>query len=359
MQALKHRGRTPQFRASNGDVLRGSIAEIDYWRVGGIDQWVMIRGESLKNPLLVFLHGGPGFSEMRFFRRFNAPLERGFTVVQWDQRGSGKSFDSGIPRSSMTVEQFIADLDEVVERACQRTGQNKVTIFGHSWGSALGVLYADRFPHKVAAYVGSGQIGDALAGDKASYAFALEEAERQGNRKVLAKLRAIGPPPYSATNLWAERTALQRLEGNLRPRTLWGLARTILGGQESSILDLPNLLRGFRFSIDAMCAETSLLNLIEAVPALSMPVFFFLGRRDRWVPCESSVAYFDVLDAPEKKLVWFENSGHEPFVDEPDKFNHSMLVLVRPAATAELIDGSGVGGGVGGAAPSRHSSRRL
>jgi pimeloyl-ACP methyl ester carboxylesterase len=119
----------------------------------------MIRGESRTNPPLILLYGGPGLSETPFFRRFNAPLEKTFTVVYWDQRGSGKSFDRKIPRASMTVEQFIVDLDELVEAVLDRVGRKKVTILGHSWGSALGVLYAARFPEKVAAYVGTAQVG--------------------------------------------------------------------------------------------------------------------------------------------------------------------------------------------------------
>lgn len=107
---MRHRGRTPSFRTTTGEIVPGSIAEIGYQRLGGIDQWVMIRGENLTNPPLIHLHGGPGFSETRLFRHFNAPLEESFTVVYWDQRGAGKSFARNIPRSSMTVEQFIADL---------------------------------------------------------------------------------------------------------------------------------------------------------------------------------------------------------------------------------------------------------
>ncbi len=328
---MKHLGRTPQFRGPKGEILPGSIAEISYLRLGGLDQWVMIRGESLQNPPLVLLYGGPGLSEMRFFRHFNAPLEKSFTVVYWDQRGSGKSFDRKISRSSMTVEQFIADLHELVEAVCKRVGKYKVAIFGHSWGSALGVLYAARFPEKVAAYAGSGQIGDWPAGESSSYAFALAEAQRLNNRKALKKLRAIGPPPYSASSLWTERTWLQRFEGQLGARALWNMGRVVFGGPESSIFDLPNLLRGFRFSLDAMWAEVSTLNLMTLVPALQMPVFFFLGRRDHWVPPENSVAYFDALTAPSKRLVWFEESGHEPFVDESAKFNAAMAELVRPA----------------------------
>lgn len=334
---MKHLGKTPPFCSPQGELLPGSIAEINYLCLGGLDQWVMLRGESVTNPPLILLHGGSGFTEMRLFRHFNAPLEKRFTVVYWDQRGTGKSFDRRIPRSSMTVEQFIADLDELVDAVCKRVVQNKVAIFGHSWGSALGVLYAARFPQKVAAHVGSGQCGDWPAAESASYAFALAEAERRNNRKALKELRAIGPPPHTPSSLWTERTWLQRFEGQLSGKALWNIGRIVLGGPESSIFDLPNLLRGFRFSLDAMWAEVSGLNLLKLVPALQMPVFFFLGRRDHWVPPEISVVYFDLLTAPSKKVVWFEESGHEPFVDEPARFNAAMVELVRPGlGTAEF-----------------------
>jgi pimeloyl-ACP methyl ester carboxylesterase len=327
---MKRLGSTRSFRGSKGEVVPGSIAEVSYLELGGVDQWVMMRGKSLTNPPLIILHGGPGFSDTSFFRWFNASLEQAFTVVYWDQRGTGRSFDSNIPKSSMTVEQFIADLDELVKIVCNRSGSEKVVIFGHSWGSALGVLYAERFPEKVSAYVGSGQIGDWPAGDSSSYAFALAEAERLNKRKIVKRLRAIGPPPHTVKSLFAERMCLQRIEGQWGAKALWTMGRIFLGGPESSIFDLPNILRGFRFSLDAMWAEVSTLNLIELVPTLQVPVFFFLGRNDHWVPPETSVAFFDLLTAPSKKLVWFEESGHEPFADEPTKFNASMVELVQP-----------------------------
>lgn len=130
---------------------------------------------------------------------------------------------------------------------------------------------------------------------------------------------------------------LNRLEGNLRPGIIWALLRMFIGKPEQSLLDLPNLMRGFRFSLDAMWNETSSIDLVKEVPALQMPVFFFLGRNDHWVPPDTSVAYFDALTAPSKQLVWFEKSGHEPFADEPAKFNSSMIELVRPIPDRELI----------------------
>jgi pimeloyl-ACP methyl ester carboxylesterase len=327
MQRLGH---TPPFRGQDGKPLADSIAEIAYHRLGGVDQWVMIRGESVDNPPLILLHGGPGFSETGFFRYHNASLEKSFTVVYWDQRGAGKSFDPDIPSDSMTVEQFITDLDELVEVVCKRLGKTAVVLFGHSWGSALGVLYAARFPEKVAAYVGSGQLGSSADAESASYTYALATAERRGKRKAVKKLREIGPPPYSTDSLFAERTLLQRMEGHLRPRALWKLLRMILASRESSLLEVPGTFRRFRTSHEMMWNEVSRLNLIELAPALKVPVLFFLGRKDRWVPPETSVAYFDVLAAPMKKLVWFEHSGHEPFADEPARFNSAMVELVRP-----------------------------
>jgi pimeloyl-ACP methyl ester carboxylesterase len=213
---------TRPFRAPDGEPLPGTIAESATMRLGGLDQWVMIRGENVSNPPLILLHGGPGMPESPFFRCFNAPLESAFTVVYWDQRGAGKSFDRCIPRSTMTVEQFVADLDELVDEVRTRLGKTKVVMLGHSWGSALGPLYAARFPEKVALYVGAAQIGDWAAGEKLSYAFALAEAERQGNRKMLEKLYAIGPPPHSTNSLFIERTCVAPRRKDARRATVEG-----------------------------------------------------------------------------------------------------------------------------------------
>jgi len=318
------------------DMPAAGIAEQGYRRLGGVDQWVMIRGEDLSNPPLICLHGGPGFSETWLQRYFNAVLEKSFTVVYWDQRGAGKSFHPNIATSSMTVEQFIADLDQLVDVVRARLGHSKVVIFGHSWGSALGVLYAARFPEKVSAYVGGAQIGDWAAAESASYALTLAKAQQLNNHKALKALRTIGPPPYAASSVFTERRWSQRLDGQVRPVALWNMARIALGGPESVLVNLLRTLRGFRFTMNAMWPDVSTLNLMKLAPTLRMPVFFFLGRRDHWVPPETSIEYFNALTAREKTLIWFERSGHEMFADEPDKFNRTMVELVRPAARGDL-----------------------
>ena len=331
---MNHRGRTPPFRGPDGKILPDSIAEISYLCLGGFNQWVMIRGENLANPILILLHGGPGFPEMRLFRAFNAALEQHYTVVYWMQRGTSKSFDRRMPASSLTIERFIADLEELVEMLRARFEKQKVVLYGHSWGSVLGVLYASRFPEKVAAYVGTGQIGEWAAFETASYVFVLAEAERRKHRKAIRELRAIGPPPHAFWDMVVERKWVTRFFGIVRGMSLWRFTRITLGGPEASILDLPNILQSQLVTPKAMWQELIGVNLIKAAPALRIPVFFFLGRQDRVVVPETSVAYFEVLQAPSKTLMWFDASGHEPPAEEPEKFNNLMVEMVRPVAVA-------------------------
>lgn len=160
----------------------------------------------------------------------------------------------------------------------------------------------------------------------------LAEAERLNNRKAVDKLRAIGrPPPYPVSSLFRERFWVNRLQGQTSTRASWTSEGCFCW---AGVVDLGSAQSGpvFRFTLNAMSTETSNVNLMKLVPALQMPVFFFLGRHDRWVPPEISVAYFNMLTAPSKTLAWFDESGHEPFVDEADKFNASMADLVRPVA---------------------------
>lgn len=321
---------TPPFRDKKNKIIKGSIAISKFLKLGGISQWVLVRGENIKNPLLVILHGGPGFSDTTFFRYFNSSLERKFTVVYWDQRGTGKSFHKSIPRSSMNVNQFVSDLDELVKWICKRVNKNKVTILGHSWGSLLGVLYAAKFPKKVSAYIGCAQIGDWSEGEMATYNYALLKAKQLNNLKAIKQLESIGPPPYDADAVFKERILVQELDGQMSIKTMASMGKMALRVKETSIFDLPGTISAFRFTMNAMWHEVSTLNLLKLVPVLKVPVFFFLGKKDHWVLPQTSKSYFNKLFAPVKKLVIFENSGHEPFVDEPEKFNKEMLDLVRP-----------------------------
>lgn len=315
-------------------MLAGSIAETAYLRIGGIDQWLMIRGESVANPVLVLLHGGPGSPETSLFRYFNSSLEKSFTLVYWEQRGAGRSYSRDLQDKDMTIERFVADLDELVDAITQKLSKKRVVILGHSWGSALGTLYAARHPEKVCAYVGTGQIGDLQASELSSYAFVLEEAKRRNNRRALKQLDAIGKPPYTSKSVGVQRRWLMRFVGLMRGKSFWQVFRVLRSSPESSLVLLPNMIRGVLFSLRTLWPQVSRLNLEIAAPELKMPVFFFIGRHDHQVAAETSAAYFAKLIAPAKELVWFEESAHMPPFEEADKFNAKLVELVAPAARA-------------------------
>lgn len=325
--------RTPLFRDPSGKFASGSIAEAGAWTIGGIDQWVMIRGRDAGNPLLVILHGGPGSSETALFRAFNADLEGAFTVVYWDQRGAGRSYAKSIPPESMTVDRFVADLDELVETLLKRFARRQVVLLGHSWGSVLGVLYASAFPAKVAAYVGTGQVADMAASEAASYAFVLARAEQRGHRKATQELRAIGPPPHTQKALMRQRRWLMAFGGAVAPGfSLPKLAWRALRTPEASLLDIPRLVQGSGFSIRYLWDTLMATDIGHDHRRFDMPVFFLLGRHDMQVVATVAADYFETIEAPHKALVWFENSGHFLPFEEPDRFNRVMIDQVRPFA---------------------------
>lgn len=194
------------------------------------------------------------------------------------------------------------------------------------------MLYAARFPEKNSVYVGAGQVGDWPASEVICYKFTLAKAERHGNRRALQQLRTLGAPPYCPEKLLVQRKWLTRFVGMVRGLSIWKSSQIILAGPESSLFDLANILRGTLFSTYTMWEEVSALNLMKTVPTLPVPVFVFLGRHDHVIAPETSVAYFDMLAAPSKEMVWFEESAHEPPFEEPAKFNSVMLELVRSLA---------------------------
>ena len=325
--------RPARLNGAKGHGPEDAIAEAGFWSIGGVDQWVMIRGRSLANPLLIILHGGPGSSETALFRSFNAGLEEAFTVVYWDQRGAGRSYSRSIPAQSMTIDRFVADLDELVDRVLARFVGRRIVLLGHSWGSMLGVLYASRFPAKIAAYAGVGQVADMAASEAASYAFVLARARERGRRQAVARLLAIGPPPHTLEQIGVQRRWLMALGGVLGPNL--SLAKLVWRGltsPEASPWDLVRMVEGSRFSLPPLWPELSAANLPRAVPRLEVPVFFLLGRLDMQVVSSVAAAYFEGLEAPHKELAWFETSGHMVPFEEPERFNRTLVETVRPFA---------------------------
>lgn len=325
---------TVPFTDARGRVVPGSVASMELVRIGGVNQCVWFRGSSTSNPPLILLHGGPGASESALFRRFNAELERHFLVVYWEQRGTGRSFNADIAPESMTITQLVRDLDEVVQLVRRRFHHDKVVLLAHSWGTVLGTLYAARHPERVAAYVGVAQIADMARGDHLSYAFAVAEARKRGNVAALLALQAIGPPPYPsvdarlAVGRWVERFG-GSFHANLSTgKLIWAALRT----DEADLVDLIQFGRGNRFSLERLHGELSQLDLTRSGRSFAVPVLFLLGRHDWQVPAVLAAQYFATIEAPLKRLVWFERSAHNPPFEEPEHFNSVLIREVKPLA---------------------------
>jgi proline iminopeptidase len=301
------------------------IASLENVRLGGVDQWIQIRGENRAKPILLFLHSGPGFPEMPF-SHVNAALEKEFVVVQWDQRGAGKSYSSSIPENSMTVDQFISDTHELTQLLLQRFGRAKLILVAHSWGSIVGALTVAKYPELFDAYVAISQAVDPPESERMMYRFALEAATKRENEKAAAELRRLGEPPYQS---FADYRTMKGWVHRFRDAGYSEIspskfARLALASPAYSWGDLARLLRGMRFSFSNLWQEVFYrTDLLKQAPKLEVPVYFLLGRHDRTVTASAAMAerYFNALDAPQgKHLVWFENSGHWPQLEEPEKF---------------------------------------
>lgn len=326
-------GSTPAFKDGNGRVIAGSVAEMQRIRLGGVEQSIVIRGRSADAPILIWLHGGPGMDETGMWRFYNAALEDHFLVVYWTQRGTGRSYERNIPASSMRIAQFVADLDQLIAMLRTRFKRQKVALMGHSWGTSIGVAYAQRHPENVSAYVGVGQVVNADEGERRSYQFTLDAARRSGNAAALAELQAIGPPPYSVAALVKQRGWLDAFGGAWhKPRTMPGLMWTSFQASEVTLYDGLKFTPGASFSLGALAAENAKVDWLRTATRFEMPVFILAGRFDRNTDADLQRTYFDRIVAPHKRFRWFEKSAHSPPFEEPAAFNAFVIDEVLPVA---------------------------
>ena len=317
------------------------LAVLEKVPVNETEQWVLIRSEDVANPVVLFLHGGPGASELTLMRKSTQPLERHFTVVNWDQRRAAKSFGAGRDRTKLTIEQFVDDVIDLSSYLAKRFGKEKILLVGHSWGSSIGVLAAAKRPDLFSGYVGIGQLSNVAEGDRISYEWTLEQARNARDGISVAKLTKIGPPPYTGKNWQSKFMTERRILGKFGGE-YYGSARgafdvvlaNLVFSTEYTLLDRINFFRGIVESSAALYPELAKTDLFAKVPALEVPVFFCLGRHDYEVPSVLSAKYFEALKAPRKELVWFESSSHMPSTEEKEKFNAFMIDTVRPVATA-------------------------
>jgi pimeloyl-ACP methyl ester carboxylesterase len=328
--------------------MRKAIVSLEKMKLGGIDQWISLRGRDIGNPILVYLHGGPGTPVMPLFRYHQEPLEDYFIVVQWEQRGAGKSFSWKIPKASMTIDQFISDLHDLIKILCKRFDKKKVYLMGHSWGSVFGIMTVQRYPHLFHAYIGVGQASSTIETEKRMYQFVLKRAKEFGDGKAVRVLEKIGPPfeemqpPYT-TFYKGGFLAKMRVYGLVAKYggiiyNVKGYSSLIRGffkylpllKPEYSVFDLLQIMQGNIFSARAMTRELLTVNLFEQVPELEVPVYILMGRHDYNWSAEHAKRYFDMLKAPQKEFTWFEKSAHAPNGEEPEKFNKILIEKVLP-----------------------------
>lgn len=309
---------SPLIRDEHGQVCADGIATLETIEIGGVPQWVLIRGQNRKNPVILFLHGGPGMPSMYLAHRFQRPLEKDFVVVQWDRRGAGKTFRKDTPPLSMSVTQEIADTVELVNLLRSRFGQSKVYLISHSYGTYLGMIVAQRFPELFHAYVGIGQLAYSEPRNRdVQDRWIREKAKETGNKKLLKQLDSNSPID--------RETWLFRFGGELfHKRSFTALLFIGLRSPEYSLMDALKVRKGVTFTHKNIRYDAIAGDLIDAIPRIVIPVYFFTGRHDYTDPFEYTEEYARRLEAPKKEIVWFDESAHFPFLEEPDKFAREM-----------------------------------
>lgn len=314
------------------------IDSVERIMLGGVEQWIALRSQDACNPILLFLHGGPGTAQISFSRKSQTRLEKEFLVVNWDQRGAGRSFRSSLKKDDMTIERFVLDAEELAESLLRRFGQKKLFLIGHSWGSIVGAYLADRRPDLLWAYVGIGQVVDMKRGEGLSYLFTLEEARKSKNQKAIRELEKIGEPPYrDLSAAGVQRKWLDAFHGATVKGSVLGIIAKNITLRDLRPLDTIRFVRGAMFSLGSLEEQQNKVDFLVDVPEIKVPVFFCCGRRDYNVPFELVVEYMDKLRAPCKEIVWFENSAHLPNFEESDAFQHFCLSKLRSLADTAAV----------------------
>jgi len=316
------------------------VERLEKVRIGGIDQWVSIRGTDRRNPVLLYIHGGPGYVSIPMSWWFSRGWEEYFTIVQWDQRAAGKTHlltDPATIAPTLTRERMIADAEEMAVWTRRELGKDKIFVLGHSWGSFLGLQLAQRHPEWVHAYIGVAQLIDGPENERRGWHFAMDAARRAGNAEAVRELEAIAP--YGAPgrtipmkDIYVERKWMGYYGGVMayrRDNKADGDLAEL--SPDYSDAEIGRIWEGNEFATPYLLPELLKLDL-TTIRKLAVPLILFEGRHDRTVNAEVSAAWFDTVEAPEKHLVWFEHSGHMPMTEEPGKFFLSLVRFARPIA---------------------------
>ena len=311
----------------------GGIAEARYVRLGGIDQWITIRGQRRDNPVLLFLHGGPGDVTTPWAYSVFAPWEAHFTVVQWDQRGAGKTLrrSGKAIAATLTLDRLASDGIELAEHLRALLRQDRITIVGHSFGSILGLRMAKARPDLFAAFVGTGQVGDNTRNEAVAYEALIARARAIGDARALAELTDAGPPSRrGGRGSGVQRTWANAFEG--ADRFLYGTLGQALVAPGGSVRDVNDAIEGQLFSGEHLVKQTARLGPADLGLAFEVPIFVFQGAEDFTTPTTLAREFVDRVQAPRKEFVAFEGGGHFAVFMHGDRFLRELIDRVRPLA---------------------------
>jgi pimeloyl-ACP methyl ester carboxylesterase len=307
------------------------INESRYVRIGGIDQWIQIRGQDVSNPVVLLLNGGPGASWIRVTQAF-LPWEKYFTLVQWDQRGAGRTYAANreTVAASMTMMQMTSDAIEVIDYLRTHLKKDKIILLGHSWGSILGIHVAQQRPNFLYCFVGTGQVASMPQLLQAAYVTFLEQARQADNMRGVHELEALGAPPY--TN-YQQYVTLFTWSGHERTAAMRLALKLPFGGfavPGYSLADHYNEMRGFGFSQRILCPIAWREDLPSVDRDFKVPIIFIEGSNDTLNPMADAKSYFDKISAPKKEFITIPGGSHFVLFEEPDVFLKEMLAHVQP-----------------------------
>jgi pimeloyl-ACP methyl ester carboxylesterase len=319
-----------------------SIDSLEPVQSGGTTQWIRVRGTDAANPVLLLIQQGPGLPVINEARRsgFVPGLERMFTVVYWDQRGCGLSLRKRTDRGGLSLEQLTSDTISLLGLLRDRFGA-KSYVAGFSFGAALGAYAAGQRPDLVEVLVATGMDVDGAAAGQGAYDFALAAARQRGNRRAIRQLEAIGPPPHLKAKQFATRVRWAATFGGVTTGETYatlsrGLLASLVRSPDYSAADIIRTVRGIGATQAALLAELASMDLAASLPRIDVPVVMVQGRHDQVAPGAAAQRYAATLQAPSKRLVWFENSAHTPHLDEPGKFRDLLLEVRDSGATQRL-----------------------
>ncbi|HKW33672.1 MAG TPA: alpha/beta hydrolase [Candidatus Acidoferrum sp.] len=312
------------------------IDESSYVTLGGIEQWVTIRGEYRDNPVVLFLHGGPGDVTNPWSFMLFAPWEKHFTVVQWDERGAGRTLRKNGPgiAPTITIDRLVQDGIELSEYLRKHLRKEKIILVGHSFGSILGVKMARAKPELFYAYVGTGQVSDSpVKNYTANYDALMKKAKALGDPRAIEELSHIGPPPYkSGEGYRVQWRWANYFEG--ANEFIYGTLGLALVAPGYSVQDINDSGDGQMLSADRLMPQTQSIGPAELGLEFSIPIFVLQGEEDFTTSTALAQHYLESLKAPRREFVAIKGSGHFAVFMHSDQFLLELVHRVRPLAVA-------------------------